>query len=931
MSEEAYSDEAFEPVAIVGMAGRWPGAGSPEQLWANVKEGLESISRFSLDELDVSPANQRQDETDTFVMAKGIIDGFDLFDPGFFGYLPKEAMMMDPQQRLFLMHAWEALEHAGCDPTRYTGSIGVYGGCYFDTYILSNLCTDPAFLQKLVASIQVGSLQTEIGNDKDYLTTRVSFKLGLRGPSVNIQTACSTSLVALCHAWTGLVTHQCDMALAGGTTLTLPLKKGYYHKEGGMTSRDGHCRAFDAGASGTVFSNGSAIVVLKRLEDAQADGNTIYAVIRGAATNNDGNDKLSYTAPSVQGQSEVIAMAHDVAGIDARSVGYVEAHGTGTPLGDPIEVRALTRAFQRHTEDVGYCALGSLKTNIGHLDVASGVSGVIKTAMSLYDKVLPPTVHFREPNPELEIEKTPFYVSAELQPWPDGESPRRAGVSSFGVGGTNAHVVLEEPPPQTPPEAPPRAHRLFLLSAKTETAFAAQGPRLADHLAAHPECDLDDIAYTLQVGRAELSQRRIVVADGREAAIELLASEKVNPFDRSDARPSAPEVTFMFPGQGAQFPRMGHEVYQTEARYRDAFDQCCEILTPLLKRDLRELLFEEEDEAAVAETLKETMITQPAIFAVEYALAQLWLGWGVKPTALVGHSMGEFAAATVAGVFALEDALHIVTLRGKLMQERPKGSMLSVRLPVDEVEAMLTPELAMATINAPSLCVVSGPDEAVDALATSLAEKDAPHSRLHTSHAFHSAMMDEAVAPTVAALEEIELSAPTIPILSTVTGEWLTDEEATSAAYWGRNLRQTVRFADAMAALGENEQRIFLEVGPGQTLATLAKRCLGKDTQRRALPSLSHPQKPADMETLVSTAGRLWLAGITLDWEAFNPGRRRVPLPPYPFDLERYWVEPTSFSPSASSNQGGLDPETEILVQRQLDIIAQQLNLLRHS
>jgi len=934
------ADNAISPIAIVGMAGRFPGANDVDAFWQNLVNGVESVNRFEVDELDIAPDPSSAGATDTFVAAKGLIEDVDKFDARFFGYLPKEAAIMDPQHRVFLETCYQAMEHAGCDPYRYAGNVGVYAGCYIDTYLLANLCSDVGFLQSLVKSIQVDTLQCELGNDKDYLATRVAFKLNLRGPAVNLQSACSTSLVAISHACMGLQSFQCDAALAGGVAITLPLKRGYYYKKGGMLSADGHCRAFDENAQGTVFSNASAALVLKRLDDAQADGDTIYAVIRGHACNNDGNQKLSYTAPSVEGQAEVIALAQAVGGVDARSVGYIEAHGTATPLGDPIEVEGLTRAFRLSTEDTGFCALGSVKTNIGHLDCASGAVGTIKTALCLHNKTLVPSLNFSRPNPAIDFERSPFFVNTERAPFPKyGDAPRRAGVSSFGVGGTNAHLVLEEAPEAAARDnAAARPHQLLVLSAKSDKALASMAERLADHVQANPEQSLQDVAFTLQTGRAVYAHKRIAVGADRD---ELMASlrKPAPPPDRAKSDGEPPPVVFMFPGQGSQFPGMARELYNNEATFAAHFDECAELLEPTLGRNLRDLVFRFENEEQAAAALRQTEVAQPAIFAIEYSLAKLWMSWGLQPAAFIGHSVGEFAAATLAGAFELGDALRIVTVRGRLMQELPTGSMLSVRAPVAQTEALLDDRVSLAASNAPELTVVSGPDDAIKALQARLDAEEVPHSFLHTSHAFHSAMMDPAVAPTVTEVKKAQLSAPSVPFMSTVNGGWLGDDEAVDPSYWGRNLRQPVRFAEGIRALAA-EPRLYLEVGPGQVLSTLARQTIGKTPQPITFSSLAHArQKGADLGNLMTTAGRLWLHGVQLDWQAFHgQACARVPLPTYPFERKRHWVEPGDFtSPAAdpgAATVAAAPPSSGAayeIVQRQMQVIAQQIAILRNN
>ena len=937
-----------EGIAIIGMSGRFPGAVDVSEYWENIKNGVESITHFSDEQLETRPDPGLTGTGSGFVRSKGILEGVDLFDAKFWGYMPRESATMDPQHRVFLDCVWEALEHGGYDTERYEGSIGVYAGCFMNTYLLHNLCSDPAFLVSLVESIQVGTLQTEFGNDKDHIATRASYKLNLRGPSVNIQCACSTSLVAIAHACQSLLGFQCDMALAGGVTITFPQKKGYFYTEEGMVSADGHCRAFDEHAAGTVFSNGAAVLLLKRELEAIEDGNTIYAVIKGSAVNNDGSEKVSYTAPSVQGQVEVIRLAQALANVDAGTISYVEAHGTATPLGDPIEISALTQAFRDTTDENQFCAVGSVKTNIGHLDVASGAAAVIKAAMSLHEKVLTPSLHFTRPNPKIQFQSTPFYVNTELKEWKKRSWPRRVGVSSFGVGGTNAHLVLQESP-ELPPHAPARSTHLLLLSAKTETALKQQTLNLASHLKKHPEVSLEDVAYTLQVGRRVFEKRRIVLSCSVEEAIKGLENTNPNPLDVSNRNTDNTDVVFMFPGQGAQFPNMAGGLYESELAFKDVFDRCSKILTPIIGRDIREVLFPSSGvDQVAAEELMQTTLAQPAIFVVEYALANLWMSWGVRPKALVGHSVGEFTAACLAGIFSLEDALLLVTTRGRLMQQMPSGAMLSVRLPVADVAPLVGPELSIAAVNSPSLVVVSGTHDAVGRLQKRLEDDSVPFTRLHTSHAFHSAMMDPAVKPTVEAVSKVPASESSIPIMSTVTGKWLKEEEAKYPEYWGKNLRQTVRFSEAVQNLLSMESPLLLEVGPGQTLSLLSKQIAGPTRNPISFSSLGHPLSNAsDMETLLTTMGRLWLAGIPIDWDSFNgPGRRRIALPTYPFEGKSHWVEPAYtekravvdgfVAPADLKDEYGLkacsdagSSVMERLIRNQIKIMEEQLALLR--
>ncbi len=887
--------EVSDAVAIVGLALRVPGADNPETFWDNLAAGVVSLSRFERDEID----NPEDFDKPDFVPVKGIIDGVDQFDASFFGILPKDAKIMDPQQRIFLELAWEAMERAGYAPDTTRDRVGVYAGAYFDSYLLANLCTDREFLADLIPSIQVGSLQTELGNDKDYLATRVAFKLNLRGPAMTLQTACSTSMVAIVEACRAIRSGLCDMALAGGVTVTLPLRRGYHYTEQGMLSGDGDCRAFDEKASGTVFGNGAGVVVLKRLSDAIRDRDHIHAVIRGSGLNNDGGVKHSYTAPSVEGQADVIRMAHRDAGIDPRTVTYIEAHGTGTPLGDPIEVTALTKAFRASgMEERQTCAIGSLKPNIGHLDVASGVCGVIKTALSLERAMLPPLPHFQKPNPKIDFANSPFYVNTALTPWKPGAEgqPRRAGVSSFGVGGTNAHVVVEEAPViESGPST--RSAQLFLLSARTDTALEKAGGRLAEHTGNAPgTLTPADVAWTLSVGRKPFRCRRAVVAENFADLASRLASGAgvTGVADRSN-----PPVNFLFPGQGAQHVGMARDFYEAEPRFRVLVDHCSALLRPHLGLDLTDVLFPPEgvDAEAAADRLKHTVLAQPAIFVVEYAMADLWRHWGVEPTAMIGHSVGEFVAACQAGVFGLEDGLRLLAERGRLMGELPGGGMLSVRLPAAELIRRMPDTLDLAAVNGPSLCVVAGPRERLTAFAAELEADGVIAKELHTSHAFHSRMMDAVIDRFADCFAGIELRAPSLPILSTVTGEWLTEAEATDPRYWAKHLRETVRFHDAVVSIGNDQpEQIFLEVGPGQTLAGLARQSLDRKAGHVTVATCRHVKEPgSDHANALESLGRLWVEGVGINWENFysHEARKRVVLPGYPFERKRHWVDPT--------------------------------------
>lgn len=889
-------EAALEPIAIIGMAGRFPGAKNVNEFWQNLCDGIESISVFTDEELAGAGIEPALLNDPSYVKAGFVLDDIELFDASFFNFTPKEAEITDPQQRLFLECAWEAFENAGYDPERYEGLAGVYAGTTLSSYLLNNIISNRELLQS------VGQFQLGIGNVQDFLATRISYKLNLKGPSINVNTACSTSLVAVHSACRGLLSYECDLAIAGGVSIRVPQKQGYLYQDGGIHSADGHTRAFDAKAQGTPFGNGVGVVLLKRLEDALVDGDSIYAVIKGSAINNDGSAKVSYTAPSVSGQAKVIASACAIAGFDPKTITYIETHGTGTVLGDPIEIRALKEAFGSQSKKQ-FCAIGSVKTNVSHLDTAAGVTGLIKTVLALKHKKLPPSLHFEQPNPEIDFANSPFYVNTTLCEWLPDLIPRRAGVSSFGIGGTNAHVVLEEAPPVGEQGSKGageqgRKFHLLALSAKTSSALETVTANLAEHLKQHPDVNLADVAYTLQVGRRACDHRRMLVCQNLDDAVKALTHPDPQQVFTHHEEPSNRPVVFMFSGQGVQYVNMGRDLYQSEPIFTLAVDDCCDRLKPHLGIDLRTLLYPNEaQEEKSAEQLKQTYITQPALFAIEYALAQLWMAWGVRPEAMIGHSIGEYVAACLAGVFSLEEALALVVTRGRLMQQRPAGAMLAVPLSENELEPLLGEELSLAGSNAPSLCVVSGSIAAIDDLQNNLTENGLDCRRLHTSHAFHSQMMEPIVEPFIAQVRKVNLKAPQIPFVSNVTGTWITDAQATDPSYWAKHLRQTVRFAEGIAELLQQPKRILLEVGPGRTLSTFAREHIEPDTQTIVLSSLRHPRdRHSDIAFLLNTLGRLWLAGVSVNWSEFytHEQRQRIPLPTYPFERKRYWIESSS-------------------------------------
>ncbi|HEX6909130.1 MAG TPA: beta-ketoacyl synthase N-terminal-like domain-containing protein, partial [Longimicrobium sp.] len=895
-------------IAIIGWAGRFPGAQDVDAFWANLRDGVESIHFATDDELRAAGVDPELIADEAFVRARGELEGADRFDAGFFGFNPREAEVLDPQHRVFMETVWEALENAGYDPAGMEQAVGLYAGSSSSHYQY-HVLTRP----EVVAA--VGSYQVHLGNGKDFMALRAAHKLNLRGPALTVQTGCSTGLVSVHVACQALAHGECDVAVAGGVSIRGG-GQGYRYTPGGISSPDGHTRAFDAGAAGTVAGNGAGLVVLKRLADALADGDTIHAVIRGSAINNDGAQKVGFTAPSVDGQAAVIEEALAVSGIPADSVGYVEAHGSGTELGDPIEVAALTQAFGP-TGRTQYCAIGSVKTNIGHLDTAAGTAGLIKAALAVEHGLIPPSLHYASPNPRIDFARSPFFVNTRLRPW-QGDGPRRAGVSSFGIGGTNAHVLLEQPPAPGP-STPARPWHLLTLSARTPEALDAASARLAAHLRAHPEQPLADVAWTLQVGRRAFEHRRTVVARDHAEAVAALESGAI---DGGSASGAARPVAFLFPGIGSQYPGMGRGLYDTEPVYRQVVDRCAELLLPRIGTDLREVLYPagaaDDDDGKrkidlramlgrtprADERMDGAVGGQTALFVTEYALARLWMEWGVRPQAMIGHSLGEYVAATVAGVWSLEDGLAIVAERARLVEAQAGGGMLGINLPEAEVRPLLRDGVGIATLNGPTV-TVSGPAAAVDALQAELAARGVVVSRLLTRHAFHNPVLAPAGERLAALLRGMEMRAPAIPFVSNVTGEWIRDGEATDPAYWVRHLCGTVRFSDGIQALAADERRVMLEVGPGHALRALVGQLpLWKDGPPPIVTSLRHDyERHPDVAHVLEAAGRLWSAGAPVDWKAMHAHERlrRVPLPTYPFERRRYWID---FDPNALAVRG---------------------------
>ncbi|RKH62902.1 amino acid adenylation domain-containing protein [Corallococcus interemptor] len=867
---------ASEPIAIIGTAGRFPGAPGVEALWTLLVEGREGLSRFSRETLLAAGEDPALLEDPSYVRASGLLEDVESFDAAFFGYSPLDARLMDPQLRVFLECAWEALEAAGYDPKRLPGKAGLFAGSGVPRYWLDQVL--PRFRSLSVASDAYRSI---LGNPWQFLATATAYQLGLRGPALTVQTACSTSLVAVHLACQSLRAGEAELALAGGVSLFASGPSGYLHEPGGITSPDGHCRPFDAKGQGTVPSSGVGIVVLKRLADALRDGDSIHAVIRGSAINNDGNAKPGFTSPGVEGQRDVITRAHADAGVAPRDITYVEAHGTATPLGDPLEVQALRLAFGAREASEPEVVLGALKSNVGHLDSAAGVAGLIKTTLALEHRFLPGTVHFEQPHPETGLEQSPFVVRREGRPWsvPEG-FPRLAGVSAFGIGGTNAHVVLEEARREPAVPVAPSAE-VLVLSARSGGALLTASRRLADHLEKHPGQPLSDVAYTLQEGRTAFGYRRAIVCETSTEAIAKLRRDGAS----QPASSPHPEVCFLFPGTGTQEAGMGAAWYRRAPAYREAFDACAALFGPELERELRATLLTEHPGPQAEEALRVPSLGMAAIFTTEYALARLLGTWGVHPTSLLGHSLGEYAAACLAGVLSLEQAVALVALRGRLCDALPPSGMLAVPLSEGVLTQELPPGLSLAAVNGPGQCVVSGTLEALEDFAARLQARGVKAKRMPNASGFHSALVEPAMQSLTDLARPMRTKPPVMPLVSNVTGTWLNADDARDPTYWARHLRHTVRFSSGLELMLEDRERIFVEVGPGRTLSTLTLLNPRVGRERIVLHTLGR-----DEQALLHAVGQLWSSGLPVDWGSVRGSspRRRVVLPTYPFERKRY-------------------------------------------
>lgn len=913
-------DNSLEGIAIIGMSARFPKSDTIYSFWDNLINGKDCISTILAEEARQAGISESIISSKQYVGRCGRITKPEYFDASFFGFNPKEASFTDPQHRIFLQCGYEALEAAGYNVKQMEHSVGVFASCGMNYYLLNNLISNSS------ASNGISELQMLIGNDKDFLSTRLSYKLNLRGPSYDIQTACSSSLVAVHVACQNLLTYQCDMALAGGANLGMPWWYGYFLSEGDIRSPDGICRPFDANANGTVFGEGTGAIVLKRLADAINDCDHIYAVIKGSAVNNDGSGKAGYTAPSIEGQSEVIMMALESADINASEISYVETHGTGTHLGDPVEISALTKAFRQYTDNTNYCAIGSVKSTIGHLDTTSGVAGLIKTALALHHKTIPLTLNFNTPNPLLDISKTPFFVASKNTPWTGINGKCRAGISSLGVGGTNAHVIIEEAPAKNQIKSSKSWH-FIPFSARSPEALKNLSVNLSDHLSSYSP-DIADTAFTLQTGRQNFPYKQYVIARTPSEASELLKNSSVNMVAPQLQESSNQKIVFMFSGQGSQYVDMGKGLYSSDRIFKTVFDECSDILDKLMSMDLRGLLFSKENALENSIKISQTNITQPLLFSFEYALVKMWESIGITPSALIGHSIGEYVAACISGVFTLEEALYIVNERGSLMYSQPAGSMMSVNMAEQDLIKLIDKNIEIALVNAPNQCVIAGSAEQLDNFQNKLSDLEIDARRLHTSHAFHTSLMDGAVQPFVNILNTISIKPPSIPYISNVTGDWVQFEQIKDPAYWGLHLRNSVKFSDGINRLLQDGFRTFIEIGPGNTLSSFVNKTFSFRTSTAnnastekivVATSVRHvKQEIEDIPYFLNTIGQLWQNGINIQLQNLytEENRFRIPLPTYPFEQKKFWINSVGHPFFGFGNQGGIssaDQENETI------------------
>lgn len=891
MTSMAEDKDISTKIAIIGMDGRFPGARNIAEFWENLRAGRDTTRELTDEELLLAGASRETISDPNYIRRCAYLDDTDKFDARFFGIAPRDAAVMDPQHRLFLEVAWGALEDAGYDASRVPGPVGVFAGSGMSYYAQFNVFTN----KKLVS--EMGEwLVRHTANDRNFLATLASYKMDITGPSMNVQTACSSALVAVHVACQSLLNGECDFAIAGGSTINFP-QRGYKHQEGEILSSDGRCRAFDKNSDGTVFGSGVGAVVLRRLEDALADGDTIDAVICGSAINNDGADKVGFLAPSVSGQTDAILQALEVSQVDAATIDYVETHGTGTVIGDPIEVTSLKKGYAKGSpRPPASCGIGSVKTNIGHLGEAAAIAGLIKVCLAFRHELIPASLHFTAPNPGLELEGSPFYVVAKNKPWRRGEKPRRAAVTALGAGGTNAHMILEEAPAPSPRADEGQEPQMLLLSAKTQTALTTQLERLATFVESTNE-KLSDVAFTLKEGRKLFPYRKAVYAQSLEHAALALRAQADQPVLRP-APESPPRLVFMFPGGGAQYANMGRDLYENEPVYRACIDECAKHALSLIQLDIRTLMYcGPEREEEVGARLQSPQLSLPALFATSYALAKLLASWGIKADAMIGHSMGEYVAACLCGVFSVRDGLALVIERGRLFEQVEEGGMLAIQLPESEARVHMGPELAFAAINGPSLCVASGPVAAIDELQNRLGQLEIECTRVRIKVAAHSPLLEPILPAFRSFCEKIEFHPPVDRFVSNLTGAYADPKEVTTPDYWVRHLRSTVQFSGGLEVIFRDGEAVLMEVGPGRTLASVAGAQQPAASGRKplTLPTLRHPKEQVnDRQFLFDALAKVWAGGVDIDFTSiFGEPKEptRVHLPTYPFEHERFWID----------------------------------------
>lgn len=931
--QDAREPERECDIAVIGMAGRFPGARDVDELWRNLSNGVESISELTSSDLVQAGVPRADLEHPNYVRARGLLADAECFDAAFFGVTPAEATVMDPQHRLLLECAWAALEHAGYAPDSVPGVVGVYAGASASDH-RARLGSRPELCDLL------GGYLVQVGNDVDFLTTRISYKLNLKGPSIAVQTSCSTSLVAVHLACQALLNGECDLALAGGVNVSTLRRVGYLYQEAGIRSPDGHCRPFDAGAKGMVSGAGLGLVVIKPLRAALRDRDFVHAVIKGSAVNNDGRAKVSYTAPSVDGQATAIREALSWAAVDPATIGYVEAHGTGTHLGDPIEIAALTDVFRASTSRRSKCPVGSIKANIGHLSAAAGVAGLIKTILILKHGCVPPNPYFRAPNPEARLDESPFYVNQGAVDWPATAHPRRALVSALGIGGTNAHVVLEEAPVHAP-TTPSNTWHVLTLSARTASALDAMTQNLSGHLTSAAAPSLPDLAHTLHAGRTGFSYRRAITCRDIDGAVRALRGEEGARAWTGVASEEPPPAAFMFPGVGTQYVGMAAELYREDAMFRQELDRCFDVLARHSDVNFRDVLYRPDSQTDPT-TIDRAVVVNPLVFAVAYGVAIRWTQCGIRPAALIGHSLGEYAAATLAGVFTLEHALELMLTRGRLIERVPPGAMLAVPLSEEETLPYLNDDVSLASVNAPTACILSGAPAAIAAVEAALHQRGTARRALRFPHAPHSAMMDPILGEFADHVRAAAPKAPRIPLVSSVTGTWITPAQAEDPHYWASHLRRTVRFAEGLRCVLSNPRQLLIEMGPGRSLSRLVKRQGAGAAKRQVIPTLRAPDDDTpDRELFARGLARCWAAGVRVEWTHYTGAepRYRVPLPTYPFERTRYGLETSTGAPSPSDasghtartadDRGAPGSDLERVITDQLRLMSAQLDALQ--